>query len=56
LVAQGLSDSEIAQKLFLSKGTVKTRLKRIFCKMGLRDRAQAVIVAYDVGSAELEGL
>jgi DNA-binding NarL/FixJ family response regulator len=56
LVAQGLSNSEIAPKLFLSEGMVKTRLKRIFYKMGLRDRAQAVVLAYDVGLVEPKGL
>ncbi len=55
LVAE-VSNSEIAQKLFLSEGTVKTHLKRIFYKMGLRDRAQAVILAYDVGLVEPKGL
>jgi len=48
--------SEIAQKLFLSEGTVKTHLKRIFYKMGLRDRAQVVILAYDVGLVAPKGL
>jgi DNA-binding NarL/FixJ family response regulator len=56
LVAEGLSNSEIAQKLFLSEGTVKTHVKRIFYKMNLRDRAQAVILAYDVGLVEPKGL
>jgi len=56
LVAQGLSNSEIAQKLFLSESAVKPHLKRIFYTMGLRDRAQAVILAYDVGLVEPKGL
>lgn len=55
LVAQGMSNREIAAKLFLSEGTVKTHVKRIFYKLGLRDRAQAVIVAYDVGLVEPKG-
>ena len=55
LVAQGMSNGEIAAKLFLSQGTVKTHVKRIFYKLGLRDRAQAVIVAYDVGLVEPKG-
>jgi DNA-binding NarL/FixJ family response regulator len=49
LVAKGMSNAEIAQALFISEGTVKTHIKRIFYKLGLRDRTQAVIFAYDVG-------
>jgi DNA-binding NarL/FixJ family response regulator len=49
LVAKGMSNAEIARELFLSEGTVKTHIKRIFYKLGLRDRTQAVIFAYDVG-------
>jgi DNA-binding NarL/FixJ family response regulator len=49
LIAQGLSNREIAEKLFLSEGTVKTHIKRIFFKLDLRDRTQAVILAYDIG-------
>jgi DNA-binding NarL/FixJ family response regulator len=52
LVAQGMSNAEIATKLFLSEGTVKTHLKRIFVKLGVRDRTQAVIYAFDVGLVE----
>lgn len=55
LVATGMSNHEIATKLFLSEGTVKTHLKRIFYKLGLRDRTQAVIFAYDVGLVEPKG-
>ena len=50
-----MSNAEIAAKLFLSEGTVKTHVKRIFYKMGLRDRAQAVILAYDTGLVEPKG-
>jgi DNA-binding NarL/FixJ family response regulator len=55
LIAQGLSNHEIAEKLFLSEGTVKTHIKRIFYKLGLRDRTQAVILAYNVGLVEPAG-
>ena len=49
LVARGLTNREIAAHLFLSEGTVKTHVKRIFFKLGVHDRTQAVILAYDVG-------
>jgi DNA-binding NarL/FixJ family response regulator len=49
LVARGLSNSEIASTAYVSENTVKTHLARIFDKLGLRDRAQAVIVAYEAG-------
>ena len=56
LIAQGLSNQEIAGKLFLSEGTVKTHIKRIFYKLDLRDRTQAVILAYNVGLVSPVGL
>ena len=49
LVAQGFSNSEIAEHLFLTEGTVKTHVNHIFEKLQVRDRTQAVIFAYDVG-------
>ncbi|MGO9898865.1 MAG: response regulator transcription factor [Solirubrobacteraceae bacterium] len=50
-IAKGLSNSEIAAALHISAGTAKTHVSRLLSKLGRRDRAQLVVIAYETGIA-----
>ena len=54
LVAEGCTNAELAARLSIAESTVKTHVKRILAKVGARDRAQAVVIAYQSGLMDQE--
>ena len=55
LIALGLSNAQIGQELFISETTVKTHVTHILSKLGLRDRVQVVVLAYQTGIVDADG-
>jgi DNA-binding NarL/FixJ family response regulator len=56
LVARGLSNADIGRELYLSEATVKTYLSRVLGKLGLRDRVQVAVLAYESGLIQPGGV
>ncbi len=52
LMAQGYANAEIAERLFVSEATVKTHVSHVFGKLQVRDRSQAIVLAYESGLVE----
>jgi DNA-binding NarL/FixJ family response regulator len=55
LIGQGCTNAEVAEQLFASEGTIKTHVNHLFAKLDLRDRAAAIIFAYDNGMIDRDG-
>ena len=53
LLANGMSNREIAKHMFISEATAKTHVSRVLTKLGVRDRVQAVVQAYESGIVEV---
>ena len=51
-IGRGCNNTEISEQLFIGAATVKTHINSVFTKLGLRDRAQAVVFAYESGLVE----